>query len=137
MSVQFEDNSMKVKAALREASIAFLHEACGELEAQVKRNTKVDTGRTKASWGYAVDEGELEGTVGSGYENAIWEEFGTGEYALNNDGRKGGWRYQDLRGQWHYTKGKQPRRALFNAFNDKRDQIIKMAEQRLRGLSND
>lgn len=137
MSVQFEDNSMKVKAALREASIAFLHEACGELEAQVKRNTKVDTGRTKASWGYAVEEESLEGTVGSGYENAIWEEFGTGEYALNNDGRKGGWRYQDLRGQWHYTKGKQPRRALFNAFNDKRDQIIKMAEQRLRGLSND
>ena len=24
-------------------------------------------------------------------ENAIWEEFGTGEYALNGDGRKGKW----------------------------------------------
>ena len=50
MSVKFEDNSIKVKAALNHATIQWLYEASGELEAQVKRNTRVDTGQTKGSW---------------------------------------------------------------------------------------
>jgi Bacteriophage HK97-gp10, putative tail-component len=136
MSVKFENYSIQVKAAINATAVAFLHEACGELEAQVKRNTKVDTGKTKGSWEYAVDEKKLEGHIGSNYENAIWEEFGTGEYALNGDGRKGGWKYQDERGQWHYTRGKEPRRALFHAFNEKKAQIIRAAEERFRGLSD-
>ena len=56
MSVKFEDNSIKVKAALNHATIQWLYEASGELEAQVKRNTRVDTGQTKGSWTYKVDE---------------------------------------------------------------------------------
>ena len=42
MSVLFEDNSIRVKEALNEAIIAYLHEAAGEVEAQAKRNTRVD-----------------------------------------------------------------------------------------------
>lgn len=76
MSVQFKDNSMQVKAALDDAIIAFLHEAAGELQSQVQRNTRVDTGQLKNSWEYKIDEGKGEATVGSGLENAIWEEFG-------------------------------------------------------------
>lgn len=60
----------------------------GELEAQVKRNTRVDTGQTKGSWTYKVDEANGEAMVGSPQENAIWEEFGTGQYALNGDGER-------------------------------------------------
>jgi hypothetical protein len=29
--------------------------------------------------------------------NAVYEEFGTGEYAFNGNGRKGGWFYVDER----------------------------------------
>ena len=35
MAVQFEDNSMKVKAAMEDAVVSYLYEAAGELEAQV------------------------------------------------------------------------------------------------------
>lgn len=129
MAIEFQDNRIEVKAAICSAIIAFLHEACGELEAQTKRNSKVKTGQTKGSYGYVVDETELTGYVGSNYDNAIWEEFGTGEYALNGDGRKGGWRYVDAEGKGHFTYGKRPRRPLFKAFTALRARITARAEQ--------
>ena len=81
MSVEFTDNTAKIKAALSEGVIGFLHEAGGEIQAQTQRNSRVDTGQTKGSYKYMVDEGKDESTVavGSDLENAIWEEFGTGE----------------------------------------------------------
>ena len=88
--VQFVDNHINVINSIGEAAIAFLHEAAGELEAQAKRNTRVDTGQTKGAWTYEVEESKLEAYVGNPLENAIWEEMGTGEYAINGDGRKGG-----------------------------------------------
>ena len=87
---------------------AWLYEAAGELEAQVKRNTKVGTGQLKNSWTYKVDESKGEATIGSPLENAIWEEFGTGQYALHGDGRKTPWVYKDDKGKWHTTIGKHP-----------------------------
>ena len=36
MPVEFKDNSLKVKAALNEKTIAWLHEAAGEIESQTK-----------------------------------------------------------------------------------------------------
>ena len=40
-TVEFEDNTIKVLDALDNACIAWLIEASGELESQVRRNTKV------------------------------------------------------------------------------------------------
>lgn len=79
MSVEFEDYSIRVEDALKEAAIAFLHEAAGEVVSQTQRNTavgKVAGGKTKGDWKYKVDESELKATIGSPNENAIWEEFG-------------------------------------------------------------
>lgn len=134
MHIELTDNRIEVKAAICDAAVAWLHEACGQLEGQVKQNTKVKTGQTKGSWEYAVNEEKMEGYVGSDYENAIWEEFGTGEYALNGDGRKGGWRYVDEQGVGHFTYGKRPRRALFRAFTSLKTVLIRLAEERFRGL---
>ncbi len=131
-SVKFIDNSAQVKAAINAAAIAYLHEAGGELEAQVKRNTRVDTGQTKGQWQYVVDEGRLETVVGNPLENAIWEEFGTGEYALNGNGRKGGWYYVDRKGIRHFTKGKTPSRALHKAFTSLKSVLIRRAEEILK-----
>lgn len=134
MPVKFEDNSIKVKAKLDDATIAFLHEAAGELKSQAQRNqTRVDTGDTKGKWDYKVDEGAGVATIGNPLENAIWEEFGTGEYALNGDGRKGGWKYQDEEGKWHFTKGKKPLRAFWTAYTSSKTKIIKRAEQVIGG----
>ena len=132
MSVQFDDFSMKVKAALEEAAVQFLYEAAGELASQTARNSPVDTGQLKGSWDYRVDESKLEATIGSPLENAIWSEFGTGEHALEGNGRKGGWSYKDDHGDWHHTFGKKPERTFDKAYKGLEPKIIKRAEDVLK-----
>lgn len=130
-NVEYTDNSMRVKNALSSGVSAFLYEAGGELQAQTMRNSRVDTGQTKGSYQYKVQEETNAGTVyvGSNLENAIWEEFGTGEYALHGDGQKSGWVYKDAKGNWHRTKGKTPKKPMFNAFNSLREKLKRRLEQ--------
>lgn len=135
MSVVFNDNRVQVKEYISSKAEAVLEEVAGELESQVKRNTAVDTGKTKNSWEhrvYQTSEG-CEAAVGSNYENAIWEEFGTGEYALQGNGRKGGWMYKDEKGKWHKTFGKKPRRALFKAYSSMKSSIIAKIQNDFKG----
>lgn len=132
--MKFYDYSDEVKKALEEASIAFLHEACGEVEGQAKNNSAVVTGKTKGSYENRVDESKMEGYVGSNYENAIWEEFGTGEYALNGDGRKGGWFYVDEKGKGHFTHGKKPKRPLLKAYTFLKGSLESMAKETFGGI---
>lgn len=128
MSVTFRDFRVQVKEAIAEKGEAFLHEATGEIASQAADNSPVDTGALKGSWSTAVDGNT--GIVGSGLEYAIWQEFGTGEYASGTGGgRKGGWAYQDDNGDWHFTKGTRPKRMLKNAFNTKKEAIIARAKQ--------
>ena len=135
MSVKFTDNSIKVIDTINREVLNALEEASGELEAQVKKNTKVKTAKTKNSWTHKVDERKYEAYVGSNYENAIWEEFGTGIYAQNGNGRKDvPWVYRSEDGKWHRTKGKKPRRALQNAFNSMKNSIKSFFEERLSNL---
>lgn len=89
--IEYTNNSVQVKAALKNAVKKWLYEAGGELQARIIRNSRTRTGQTKGSYQYSVDEENGVCTVGSALENAVWEEFGTGEYAVNNDGRKNGW----------------------------------------------
>ena len=89
-----------------------------------------------------IGEGDLADitAAGSPLENAIWNEFGTGEFALEGKGRKGGWWVRVGNGEnemrpevaeayeWPkvrkkmgkivkvFTYGKRPQRSLFNAF---------------------
>lgn len=134
MPVEFKDNSLKVKAALNEKTIAWLHEAAGEIESQTKRNTRVDAGQLKNSWANTVDESNGTATVGSPLKNAVWEEFGTGEYALHGDGRKTAWTYKDRKGKWHRTSGKRPSRALNNAFASSKGKLKSRLEKMLKEL---
>lgn len=136
MAVEFQDFSIKVKEALDENALTFLEEAASEIESAAKRNSRVDTGQLKGSWNHQVNEAAKEATVGSPEQNAIWEEFGTGEHALHSDGRKGGWSYQDDKGVWHHTRGKTPNRTLQKAFDSKKAAIIRRAKQIFGGLGS-
>lgn len=135
--VEFIDYTTIVTQTLGNLAQQAVEEACGELESQVKRNTAVDTGQTKNSWTHYVKgsimAGEWRGTVGSPLQNAIWEEFGTGEYALNGDGRKGGWSYRDDEGVWHHTYGKHPRRPFFRAYSSLKNRLIRHIQSKLKG----
>lgn len=129
MNVDFQNYSIQVKEAIEEAAAIYLYEAGSTMQRQAADNTRIGTGETAGKWDYVVDEGEKECTVGNPLENAIWEEFGTGEYALHGNGRRGGWIYQDDKGQWHHTYGKTPTRALHNAYVTKKSVLINRARQ--------
>lgn len=132
---EFIDNSLKVTNALKDIAYQAVEEACGELESQVKRNTVVDTGQTKNAWTHHVeiDGAVTNGSVGNPLQNSIWEEFGTGEYALNGDGRKGGWSYKDEEGKWHHTYGKHPRRPFYHAYSVLKNRLIRHIQNRIKG----
>ena len=134
MSVEFKDFSRIVLQKIQETSETFLEEVGGEVEAQTKQNTKVDTGKTKGSWEHVVNAEKMEVQIGSRYKNALWEELGTGIYALNGDGRKNKWVYRTPDGKFHTTVGKKPRRALYNAYNSKKNLIIREARRRFKEL---
>lgn len=97
MSVEFHDFSIKVKEAIEDAATAFLYEAAGELEAQVKRNIPNKGNwntKLKQSFRHIVDEGKLQATIGSPMERALWNEYGTGEFSDSpKGGRQGYWVY--------------------------------------------
>ena len=133
--IKFKDYSNEVNEKINRVAITWLEEASGELEAQTKRNTKVDTGQTKGSWEHVVHESKLEAEVGSRYKNALWEEFGTGIYALNGNGRKTKWVYRNPKdGKFYTTVGKKPRRALWNAYQSLKSTLKKSAREKFKNL---
>ena len=165
MPVEFHDFSIKVTEDIEDALIAGLYEAAGELEARTVRNSR--QGHTygdiqaRALWDHKVDEGRMEASIGSPHEAGFWEEFGTGEHALNKDGRKGWWVYiegQDsgkggksyatkeeaeeaaafLRRAKHLeayaTNGIDPNRPLHRAFTSGKKAVQAIFEEKLKGL---
>lgn len=134
MGVEFKDNREEVKNRLRQCGVAWLYEASGELSSQTARNQRVRTGRTKSSWRNIVDEVKMEAYAASDAMNAVYEEFGTGEYALDGNGRKGGWWYMDEIGKFHFTRGKKPQRPLYRAYIMLKDKIIARANELFREM---
>lgn len=143
--VEFTDNSVKVKAELNKALVAFLREASAEIKTQAERNTPVgESSQLRRSWDTVVDPGQMQAIIGNTLEYAIYQELGTGEYALEGKGRKGYWVYVKdgstggttrstksytlaeakrimayLRKKGleaYYTKGTRPKRMLYKAF---------------------
>lgn len=155
MGMKFQDNRIQVKAALDDAVYQFLEDAASTIQAAAQRNTPAGkTGQLKGSWDHIVDESAKEATVGNPSEYAIWQEMGTGEYALKGNGRKGYWVYVEggtkrsrkskkytleeaqkavayLRSKGldaYYTNGSKPVRMLHRAFESNKNKIIRRAE---------
>ena len=85
----------------------------------------VDTGQLKGSIGFAIDSSNLSLKVGSAIEYAPYVEFGTGEFADNGQGRKGGWVYKSPKdGKLHFTMGMKPRPFLRTALTTARKKIM-------------
>lgn len=134
MGVEFHNYTIKVKAVMDDKINAVIEECAGEVEDQTKRNSRVDTSKTKNSFEHYTDTATHTSYIGSNYQNAIWEEFGTGEHALKGDGRKGGWFYVDEKGKGHFTHGKKPSRAFWHAYTMLKNAIIKHIQDELKGL---
>lgn len=134
MAVEFHDFTIKVIDVMDDTINTALEECAAVLERQAGLNSRVDSGQTKGSFQHKVIDSEHTAYIGSNHENAIWEELGTGEYALEGNGRKGGWVYVDDKGKGHFTRGKKPSRAFYKAYNSLKNPIIKMLQERLKGM---
>ena len=133
--IEFVDNRVQIKRKMNNAIEKELAECAAELVSQTAKNSRVATGQTKGSWQANINQSknQTEAVIGSPLENAVWEEFGTGEYALKGNGRKGGWRYKDVKGNWHYTTGKKPSRAFWHAYTMLKNSIIQRLQNSLKG----
>ena len=136
-NIQFTNDSVKVAQAIEERLKAAMEEVGGELVSQTQTASRVDTGQTKGSYDHKVNSSgkEVSVTVGSDHINAIYEEFGTGEYAVKGDGRKDPWTHKGRDGKFHRTRGKTPNKPMEKAFLASRARIIKRIESILRGLT--
>lgn len=124
----FKDNSMEGKERLKKAAAKWLLQACILVEGQAVLLAPVATSRLKQSIDYIVDDDELVGYVGTNVDYAIYVEFGTGEFAENGNGRKGGWMYKDPSGEWFFTWGIEPQPYLRPAFRQAKGQIEALAK---------
>ena len=95
-NVVFNDMSLEVEAALDETTIAWLNAWAAEIASTAARNCQMDEDagkQLKGSYGFQTDDSAGKAQVGTPLEAGYWEEFGTGEYAVHGDGRKGWWIY--------------------------------------------
>lgn len=122
MSFKFHSNAKKVKQELKENEYRAL-KAVGEfVEGAVQGLAPNDLGNLSASYTHEVDGHAVH--IGTNVEYGIYQEFGTGIYAENGNGRKGGWRYQDPKtGEWIETYGNEPQPHLRPAGEDNKSEI--------------
>ncbi|HFI0512481.1 TPA: HK97-gp10 family putative phage morphogenesis protein [Streptococcus suis] len=121
--MKFEDNSAAVKRELERAMIRGLIKAAMLVESQAVLLVPVNTGGLRGSIGYQVNESELVAYIGTNCEYAIYVEYGTGEFAENGNGRKGGWLYKTPDGEVHFTYGMPPQPYLRPAFRQNKKAI--------------
>lgn len=164
-NIVFEDFTIQVKQALDDKINAVLEECAGELESQIKRNQDKynKTSNTSGGWQHKVIDSEHTAYIGNNEENAIWEEFGTGEYAIpeGGGGRQGYWVFVKgssggskntgksytleeakkvmaiLRSKGleaYYTKGKKARRHGWKAYTANKNKIINRIQNALKEL---
>ena len=132
--MKFVDNSEAVKRELERAAIRGLTKAAMLVESQAVLLVPVNTGGLRSSIGYQVNESELVAYIGTNCEYAIYVEFGTGEFAENGNGRKGGWLYKTPNGEVHFTYGMPPQPYLRPAFRRNQKAIRDILADCLREL---
>lgn len=164
MAVEFKDYSIEVKAALNDITKGWLHAWANEIASHAKDNCvmKDDNGDLKKSYRAIVDESAGSAKVGTPLESGYWEEFGTGEHAVQSPHRTGWWVYIDGGSGYdgetnHYstkeeaeaaaayiqrkykkkavaTNGRDPNYTLEKAFTAKKPEAIADLGNKLKGM---
>lgn len=129
-----KNNSTAVKEAIEMGVHNWLEQSAELILSGTKENTAVDSGRTRDGWVKIVNTDNHTAVVGNFLENSVWEEFGTGEYALSGNGRKGGWCYRSESGNFYFTNGKPPKRAFQKAYSQSREQAILLAKENFKAM---
>lgn len=133
--MSFHDNSKACKEAIKKAQEKWLY-AVGELMVSAIRPLiPVYTTNLKTSLDYKVDLEEMSVTIGVGESYAIYVEFGTGEFAENGMGRKGGWVYTDhVSGETRFTWGQEPQPYMRPGFRSQKNNVKLLLEKYLKEI---
>lgn len=121
ITVQFDDNSPEILAALQNAIERGLG-AIGTVAVKyavqnIVEQDAVDTGELKTRINYQVDDEDVY--IGTNVEHGIYVELGTGKYALTGGGTpKESWTYMDDFGNWHMGYPMKARPYLVPAARD-------------------
>lgn len=120
---KLEDYSKERSADLERAAVKALTKVGLIVEDSAKTKARFDTGQLRDGIGNkVVPKGtETVVVVGSNDEHFPHNEWGTGEFAENGLGRKGGWFYKTPDGQGHFTMGMTPQPMLRPAFRENLD----------------
>lgn len=152
-TIKLTNNLDQIKGEVDKVALKWLEDTAGELESQTKRNSAVGSAGapTKNSWTHKVKASAKEAAVGSSNINAIYEEYGTGEYAAEGNGRSTPWyvpveavvgyKKPSFNGKvtlvygkggkkFYKTNGKQPKMMLHNAWKG----VIPKAKKNLPAL---
>lgn len=134
----FEDNSNYFKNVINEKADIGLTKVGELIKGQIAKNAPADKGGLRGSIEY---EKQINGqnssvTIGSTKAYAPYVEYGTGEFATNGVGRKGGWRFKDSQGIWWFTKGQHPTHFMRDSFQQNEKKTHTILEQELGGIGN-
>ena len=160
----FKDFTGEVTEEIEQIILNWLEEGSSEIESEAIKRT--GTGayfrNIAEKWTHTIDKDKHKAVIGNPLENALWVEFGTGEYALKGDGRKGYWvfvkgsdgksskstkqytlqeakrtvafmRSKGLDAM--YTKGTPPKRPLHHSFNTNEGLLKDLLKDRLGSLN--
>lgn len=135
-SFKFNRNTKKAFEQIREGLALNTTKACMVVQGQAKLLAPVGTGelRDKIGWQLKKESDTITGQVGSPEMYAPYVEFGTGEFAENGQGRKGGWSYKTPDGKWHSTKGSRPIPFLRPAFRQTKKEVQRILATPIPGM---
>ncbi|MHD0286849.1 HK97-gp10 family putative phage morphogenesis protein [Weissella tructae] len=134
----YKSNIPKFNDQLQKQVNKTMFEVGATVKASAVKNAPNDQGGLRRSIKYRTTGtgDETKVTVGSNLEYATYQEFGTGEFAENGKGRKGGWAYKDPKtGKRIFTLGNKPTKFLRRAFRDNKQRVETKIANDLRGLS--
>jgi len=103
-TVKYMDYTDQVKGLIESEKIAWLHTWSSEIKSQAQRNCRMKDNigvQLRGSYDNYVDEQKGEAAIGTPLEAGYWEEFGTGEHAVDRSKSRRGW--------WVYVKGQASR----------------------------
>lgn len=105
--------------------------ACALVEREAKKKAPKGTGELRRSITNKVERhgDQIEGTVYTPLEYAPYVEFGTGLFAENGGRQDVPWNYQDDEGNWHSTSGQHPQPFMRPAFNENREEILRIIKE--------
>lgn len=138
MNIEFEgmDEIIEALEAIGdEAKMrAALGKACALVERSAKQKAPKGTGELRRSITSRVEAtGEdIQGVIFTPLEYAPYVEFGTGLFAESGGRKDVPWCYQDDEGNWHSTSGQHPQPFMRPAFNENREQILRIFKEALK-----